>query len=114
MGPGSSNYQGEKYYKRWGLRNQEDPHNILARIKRFIERSLSVCNRLVKPGEDKTDSPVFRINFLNVNRNVFVYIKIFTLGAGFGDVLYELAALVVLTMLYFGVGVWLFQRAQMR
>jgi hypothetical protein len=40
--------------------------------------------------------------------------KIFTLGAGFGDVFYELTALVILTGLYFGVGVWLFQRTQMR
>jgi ABC-2 type transport system permease protein len=40
--------------------------------------------------------------------------KIFTLGAGFGDVLYELTALIALTGLYFGAGVWLFQRTQMR
>jgi ABC-2 type transport system permease protein len=40
--------------------------------------------------------------------------KIFTLGAGFGDVVFELAALTVLTLAYFGAGVWLFQRTQMR
>ncbi len=40
--------------------------------------------------------------------------KIFTLGAGLGDVLYELAALTVLSMLYFAVGVWLFQRMHLR
>ncbi len=40
--------------------------------------------------------------------------KIFTLGAGLGEVTFELAALVVLTALYFGAGVWLFQRTQMR
>lgn len=40
--------------------------------------------------------------------------KIFTLGAGLGEVTFELAALVVLTTLYFGAGVWLFQRTQMR
>jgi ABC-2 type transport system permease protein len=40
--------------------------------------------------------------------------KIFTLGAGFQDVLFELAALVILTVLYFGIGVILFQRTQMR
>ncbi|MBN1430519.1 MAG: ABC transporter permease [Anaerolineae bacterium] len=40
--------------------------------------------------------------------------KIFTLGAGFGDVLYELIALTVLSLLYFAVGVWLFQRTHLR
>ncbi len=40
--------------------------------------------------------------------------KIFTLGAGLGDVTFELAALTVLTLAYFGAGVWLFQRTQMR
>jgi ABC-2 type transport system permease protein len=40
--------------------------------------------------------------------------KIFTLGAGFKDVVYELAALTLLSALYFGIGVWLFQRTQMR
>jgi ABC-2 type transport system permease protein len=40
--------------------------------------------------------------------------KIFTLGAGLGDVAFELTALILLTALYFGIGVWLFQRTQMR
>ena len=40
--------------------------------------------------------------------------KIFTLGAGLNDVLFELAALTLLAGLYFGVGVWIFQRTQMR
>jgi ABC-2 type transport system permease protein len=40
--------------------------------------------------------------------------KIFTLGAGFRDVLFELSALVLLTALYFTIGVWMFQRTQMR
>lgn len=40
--------------------------------------------------------------------------KIFTLGAGLGEVTFELAALLVLTALYFGAGVWLFQKTQMR
>ncbi len=53
-------------------------------------------------------------DFLPPSHAVVALNKIFTLGAGFGDVLYELAALVVLTGLYFGVGVWLFQRTQMR
>ncbi len=40
--------------------------------------------------------------------------KIFTLGASLGEVVFELATLVVLTVLYFGIGVWLFQKTQMR
>jgi ABC-2 type transport system permease protein len=40
--------------------------------------------------------------------------KIFTLGAGLQDVAFELIALVLLSALYFGLGVWLFQKTQMR
>ncbi|MBN1311728.1 MAG: ABC transporter permease [Anaerolineae bacterium] len=40
--------------------------------------------------------------------------KIFTLGAGLGEVLYELAALLLLSILYFAIGVWLFQRMHLR
>ena len=40
--------------------------------------------------------------------------KILTLGAGFKDVAFELTALTLLSALYFGIGVWLFQRTQMR
>ncbi len=40
--------------------------------------------------------------------------KIFVLGAGLGDVLYELIALTVLSLLYFAIGVWLFKRTQLR
>jgi ABC-2 type transport system permease protein len=40
--------------------------------------------------------------------------KIFTLGAGLKDVTFELTALTLLSALYFGLGVWLFQRTQMR
>jgi ABC-2 type transport system permease protein len=53
-------------------------------------------------------------DFLPPSHAVVALNKIFTLGAGFGDVLYELVALILLTALYFGVGVWLFQRTQMR
>jgi ABC-2 type transport system permease protein len=53
-------------------------------------------------------------DFLPPSHAVVALNKIFTLGAGFGDVLYELTALIVLTGLYFGMGVWLFQRRQMR
>jgi ABC-2 type transport system permease protein len=34
--------------------------------------------------------------------------KVFTLGAGLGDVVFELGALAILSVLYFGLGVWLF------
>jgi hypothetical protein len=40
--------------------------------------------------------------------------KIFTLGADLGSVAFELGALIVLTVLIFGMGVWLFRRTQMR
>jgi ABC-2 type transport system permease protein len=40
--------------------------------------------------------------------------KVLTLGAGLGDVLYELAALFILSLVYFTAGVWLFQRTHLR
>jgi ABC-2 type transport system permease protein len=40
--------------------------------------------------------------------------KVLTFGAGFADVTYELASLVVLSALYFGLGVWLFRRMRLR
>jgi ABC-2 type transport system permease protein len=39
--------------------------------------------------------------------------KVFVLGAGAGEVGYELVSLVVLSVLYFVLGVWLFQRRQL-
>jgi ABC-2 type transport system permease protein len=39
--------------------------------------------------------------------------KVFVLGAGAGEVVYELVSLVVLSGIYFGVGVWLFQRRRL-
>jgi ABC-2 type transport system permease protein len=36
--------------------------------------------------------------------------KVLTLGAGLGDVVFELAALAVLSLAYFALGVWLFKR----
>jgi ABC-2 type transport system permease protein len=39
--------------------------------------------------------------------------KVLTLGAGIGDVTYELGALLVLSALYFGAGVWLFRRTHL-
>jgi ABC-2 type transport system permease protein len=40
--------------------------------------------------------------------------KILTLGAGLDDVLYEIVSLVVLSALYFAIGIWLFHRRHMR
>jgi len=40
--------------------------------------------------------------------------KVLTLGAGIGDVAFELAALALLSLAYFALGVWLFDRRRMR
>ena len=40
--------------------------------------------------------------------------KVLTMGAGLGDVLYELAALLILSAVYFAIGVWLFSRTHLR
>ncbi len=40
--------------------------------------------------------------------------KILTLGVGLDGVLYELTSLVVLSILYFAIGIWFFHRRQMR
>jgi ABC-2 type transport system permease protein len=40
--------------------------------------------------------------------------KVLTLGADLGDVTYEIGALVVLSVLYFAAGVWLFSRTHLR
>jgi ABC-2 type transport system permease protein len=45
---------------------------------------------------------------------VSAFNKIFTLGAGLGEVAYELVSLVVLSLLYFSLGVWLFQRRHLK
>ena len=49
--------------------------------------------------------PTHAVNALN---------KVLTLGAGLEDVGFELFALLVLSVLYFTVGVWLFSRTQLR
>jgi ABC-2 type transport system permease protein len=53
-------------------------------------------------------------DFLPPTHAVIALNKIFTLGAGLKDVAFELVALTFLSVLYFGVGVWLFKRSQMR
>jgi ABC-2 type transport system permease protein len=40
--------------------------------------------------------------------------KIFTMGAGLGDVAFELSTLTILSIAYFAVGAWLFQRNHLR
>jgi len=40
--------------------------------------------------------------------------KVLTMGAGLGDVMYELAALAILSAVYFAAGVWLFSRTHLR
>ncbi len=53
-------------------------------------------------------------DILPTSHAVIALQKIFVLGAGLNDVLYELIALTVLSMLYFAIGVWLFKRTQLR
>lgn len=53
-------------------------------------------------------------DFLPPTHAVVALNKVLTLGAGIGDVLYELLVLVVLSLVYFAVGVWLFGRTHMK
>lgn len=53
-------------------------------------------------------------DILPTSHAVIALQKIFVLGAGLSDVAYELIALAVLSALYFAIGVWLFQRTQLR
>jgi ABC-2 type transport system permease protein len=58
--------------------------------------------------------PVSYADLLPPTHAVIALNKIFTLGAGAHEVLFELSALTLLTIVYFGIGVWLFQRTQMK
>ena len=58
--------------------------------------------------------PIALCDFLPPRHAVIALNKILTLGAGLEEVAYELIALVVLSVLYFAVGTWIFQRRQMR
>jgi ABC-2 type transport system permease protein len=53
-------------------------------------------------------------DFLPPTHAVVALNKILTLGAGLKDVTYELTALLVLSVIYFTFGVWLFQRMHLR
>jgi ABC-2 type transport system permease protein len=53
-------------------------------------------------------------DFLPPTHAVSALNKILTLGATWSDITYELGALCLLSLLYFGLGVWLFQRRHLR
>jgi len=52
----------------------------------------------------------YLVDLLPPRHAVIALNKVFTLGAGLGDVAFELTALVILSLLYFGLGVWLFRK----
>jgi ABC-2 type transport system permease protein len=52
-------------------------------------------------------------DFLPPSHAVVALNKVLTLGAGLQEVSFELTALLLLSLLYFGAGVWLFQRLHM-
>jgi ABC-2 type transport system permease protein len=58
--------------------------------------------------------PIGLCDFLPPRHAVIALNKILTLGAGLEEVAYELVALVVLSFLYFAVGMWIFQRRHLR
>ena len=71
--------------------------------------------------------PIPRINLFQIGGiNVSIYDilppthavvalnKILTLGENFSDVIYEFSSLVILSLIFYGVGIWLFERKHMR
>jgi len=58
--------------------------------------------------------PIDLCDFLPPRHAVIALNKILTLGAGLEEVTYELVALVLLSLLYFAVGMWVFQRRHLR
>ncbi len=58
--------------------------------------------------------PIGLCDFLPPRHAVVALNKILTLGAGLDEVAYELVSLVVLSVLYFAIGVWIFQRRHLR
>jgi len=58
--------------------------------------------------------PISVCDFLPPRHAVVALNKILTLGAGLDEVGYELVALVVLSLLYFAIGLWVFQRRHLR
>lgn len=66
--------------------------------------------------------PLFTVNgrtialfdFLPPTQAVVALNKVLTLGAGLNDVLYELGAVLILSVIYFAAGVWLFRRIHLK
>ncbi len=58
--------------------------------------------------------PIGLYDLLPPTHAVVALNKILTLGAGLDEVSYELAALTILSLLYFGIGAWLFKRSHLR
>jgi ABC-2 type transport system permease protein len=58
--------------------------------------------------------PIGLYDILPPTHAVVALNKILTLGAGLEDVLYEVISLLVLSAVYFAIGVWLFRRRHMR
>jgi len=58
--------------------------------------------------------PIALCDFLPPRHAVIALNKILTLGSGLDEVAYELVALVVLSVLYFAAGTWIFQRRHLR
>ena len=58
--------------------------------------------------------PIGLCDFLPPRHAVIALNKIMTLGVGLDQVLYELGALVVLSALYFAIGMWIFRRRHLR
>ena len=53
-------------------------------------------------------------DFLPPTHAVVALNKVLNLGVGLEDVVYELSALIILSVLYFALGVWLFNRVHMK
>lgn len=53
-------------------------------------------------------------DFLPPTHAVVALNKVLTLGAGVGDVAYELVALLILSVVYFVAGIWIFKRTHLR
>ena len=60
------------------------------------------------------ERPISLYDLLPPTHGVVALNKILTLGAGLDEVLYELCALTLLSLLYFAAGAWLFQRMHLR
>lgn len=84
--------------------------SIVPGLGKFVEASSEKATRLLV----MAGHPLSYADFLPPTHAVIALNKIFTLGASFKDVAFELGMLAVLTGLYFSAAVWLFQRTQMK